>query len=427
MPFFRLRKISKKPAAGTVNEQQISKTATDLTDLERRLSAAEEELDSDDTDQVTRDSRITALEGKFDDQADLVQDFLNAYNANQAKKTVTPRTNTISITMSAVESGVTRTRTLYPLSAVYETGQGWDIEFKHATLTSNAWTTGTLPEVPAGTTIEVRAVETGTNTLITASTVPTFLGWTGALESVGNTNSTSIVMPSSGTTIGANVRSTAGENLVYSVIGDQENGAFTRGKFSGKIRVTVSGFTNTTGGSQRPVADAFYRLSSWYNTKAQGKDKFSKKSFSYSKPNQGKLTMNFGQKGQVANANWEFPLGDGAGSYEVNGYPVINWAPNSEPSTLAQQEAILGPTAGARTMPQKGDNEYVFDLDLSARPGATDLTRFQIGFRAWASESRDNSGNLTTPFPGYSEDGGRYGNFWIKIEPIENEGEYHPS
>lgn len=419
-----LRKIQKKVVDGPTDVQIVDVSA-DISKLSRRIASAEEELLNDDPDQVTRDNRLTALEGKFDDQSDLVKDFLDAYNANQTKKVLTPRTNIVTATLSAVENGVIRNRTLYPLRNLHPTGDGWSIEFRHSTYTSGNWTTGDLPGVPQGTSIEVRAVQTGTNTLLDATTSPSFLGWSGALT--GTNNQITLVMPASGTEVGANVTTTTGETVVYSVTGDQEVGAHTVGYFSGKVRVTVSGWVNTYGGSGAPVYDAFYQLSGWYSVPAKGDDKYDTSSFKYSKkPN--KMVMQFLKRGEtsgIRNIDWEYPLGNGSNAYDPQGYPTISWTgPGgtaiSAPTSLSEQQAILGDVP--RTKPSEGVNQYTFDLDLGARAGLTPTTQLKLGVRAWAREGTDGNGD--PEFQGYGEGSGRYGTFWINIEPVEGEGTY---
>ena len=406
MKVFINRKVVAPKVKGVAGDNVAINLDERINPIEARVSSLEDERDSDDTDSLVRDSRLTALETKMDDQLGDIQDFIDAYNAHQANKTITPRTNTVSLTLAAVASGVTRTRSLYPLTNEHATGDGWSIEFRHSTYTSGNWTTGNI-SVPQGTTVEVRAVETGTNTLLTSSGIPGLLNWTGALS--GTTNPANVVMPAAGTAIGANVSTTTGEELIYSVTGDQESGAWTTGRFQGKVTVTVSGWVNTAGGSGAPVFDAFYQLSNWYSFN-HGGDTSSAASYKASTKN-GKLQVSYGDYGSTDQSDWVYPLGDGAANGD-DGYPAINWSPNTAPLTLSAQDTLLGANAEARNMPQEGYNEYTFTIDVASIPGNSDSTSIRLGFRAWA-----NSNSAGDYGDNYNENASRFGTFWVKAEP----------
>tara|TARA_R110002167_G_scaffold116193_2_gene291066 strand:- start:1282 stop:2481 length:1200 start_codon:yes stop_codon:yes gene_type:complete len=395
---FRVRKITKKTVTGDVSSGQLTNVQSQIDQISSRVSANEDEIIADDATEDALATRVTSLETSQTTQDTEIGDLISALNNPQ-------NTNQYmagqSATVTATAAGtVTASSTLFAFTNNHTTGDGWDIELFHATYTSNAWSNAASILVPSGTSILVRAVLTGTSTLLSASTVPRLLAWTGALS--GTTNSTSVIMPSSNTSLGANITSTNGEEMAYSVTSDTDAGVFTTGTFRGKVTVTISGWTNTYGGSGLPIVDAFYRLDGWYDDNSE---------FHPSSKSNYKMQMNWGDTSQTGDAYWDYPLGDGANNSD-SGYPAINWSPASNPSTSSNEDAIIG-ASGNRNAPAEGTNEYTFTLDLADGDKAgNSTTDIRLGFRTWAGQSAGWTQGL--------------GGYWIKVEPVSGQGTWTP-
>ena len=502
---FRVRKITKKTVTGDVSSGQLTNVQSQIDQISSRVSANEDEIIADDATESALTTRVTSLETSQTDQATEIEDLISALNNPQ---NTTQYVAGQSATVTATAAGtVTSSSTLFTLTNNHTTGDGWDIEFYHATYTSAAWSNAATVLAPSSTPIQVRAVLTGTSTPLSASTTPRLLGWTGIFSggitisgAVGNPGATNggnssdvngkwdkqtsliagkshwvhetssytltwsslytawviatpaghfafnsygvddipnayevsswvaytahgwsgtlafgldegnltgpvhgtVTMPSSNTSVGANITSTNGEEMVYSVASDTDDGVFTAGTFRGKVTVTISGWTNTFGGSGLPMVDAFYRLDGWHDDNS---------TYHPSSKSNYKMQMNWGSPGQTADSYWDYPLGDGANNSD-SGYPAINWSPASTPGNQSAENAIIG-TSGNRNAPAEGTNEYTFTMDLADGDKAgSSTTDIRLGFRTWAGQPSGWTQGL--------------GGYWIKVEPVSGQGTWTP-
>tara|TARA_Y100000593_G_scaffold33336_1_gene65580 strand:- start:4732 stop:5961 length:1230 start_codon:yes stop_codon:yes gene_type:complete len=402
-----LRKVSNKPAStgGGVTSSQLGSVESKLSQVESKLSQVEDDLVDNETADSTVLSRVTALETSQGTQDTEIADLSAALNsAGSNRRYLIPLSATATVTATG---GITTASTLFTITNGHTSGDGWKIEFYHQSYTSGNWV-NTNVTAPSGTQFLVRAVKTD-GTLLSSTTTPRFLGWTGTISGSNNAGAQAVTLGSSDATVGAAVTTSTGEEITYSVNDDAGGGSFTLGSFSGKVEVTISGWTNTYAGSGAPVADAFYRLDSWWDNN-HGGDTSHYKSYHPASKHNYKMQMNWGDTGQTGYSYWDYPLGDGANNGD-DGYPQINWSPSSIPASASDEEAIIGPSSN-RIDPTEGDNEYTFTIDLSDNDKVGNSTdSIRIGFRAYAQGSGWVQG---------------WGQYWVKVEPVSGEGTYTP-